>query len=40
VAVPAPSPVWITIRVEVAPEVADAVVNFLVEAGASGVAPV
>jgi len=37
VAVPAPSPVWITIRVEVAPEVADAVANFLVEAGASGV---
>ena len=36
-AVPAPSPVWITIRVEVAPEVADAVANFLVEAGASGV---
>jgi len=37
VAVPAPSPAWITIRVEVAPEVADAVANFLVEAGASGV---
>jgi len=37
VAVPAPSPVWITIRVEVAPEVADAVANFLLEAGASGV---
>ncbi|TMB48715.1 MAG: 50S ribosomal protein L11 methyltransferase [Deltaproteobacteria bacterium] len=36
-AVPAPSPVWITIRVEVAPEVADAVANFLLEAGASGV---
>ena len=36
-AVPAPSPAWITIRVEVAPEVADAVANFLVEAGASGV---
>jgi ribosomal protein L11 methyltransferase len=37
VAVPAPSPAWITIRVEVAPEVADAVANFLVETGASGV---
>ena len=36
-AVPAPSPAWITIRVEVAPEVADAVANFLVETGASGV---
>ena len=35
--VPAPSPAWITIRVEVAAEVADAVANFLVEAGASGV---
>ncbi|HUE30889.1 MAG TPA: 50S ribosomal protein L11 methyltransferase [Verrucomicrobiae bacterium] len=30
-------PAWITIRIEVAPEVADAVANFLVEAGASGV---
>src|SRR5207247_11394715 len=37
VAVPAPPPAWITIRVEVAPEVADAVANFLVETGASGV---
>ncbi len=36
-AVPAPPPAWITIRVEVAPEVADAVANFLVETGASGV---
>lgn len=36
-AVPAPSSAWITIRVEVAPEVADAVANFLVETGASGV---
>jgi len=37
VAVPAPSSAWITIRVEVAHEVADAVANFLVETGASGV---
>jgi ribosomal protein L11 methyltransferase len=37
VAVPEPSAAWITIRVEVAPEVADAVANFLVEAGAAGV---
>ena len=31
------SPAWITIRVELAAELADAVANFLVEAGASGV---
>jgi len=36
VVVPA-SPAWITIRVELAAELADAVANFLVEAGASGV---
>ncbi|HYY05250.1 MAG TPA: 50S ribosomal protein L11 methyltransferase [Candidatus Limnocylindria bacterium] len=36
-AVPAPSPAWITIRVGVPPALADAVANFLVEAGASGV---
>jgi len=35
--VPAPSPAWVTIRVEVAPEVADAVANFLLEAGTPGV---